>query len=113
MIYRVDSGVVVLIIVNGFISSRFAVSRNIRQGCPLSALIAIHTRTALAIGIAIRQDLRIRGLKLPGTRECVRLAMYADDTNSFIGDVREIESTLEWFQLYAHAFGAKNARAYG
>ena len=33
--------------------------------------------------------------------------MYDDNTNSFIVDVREIESTLEWFQLYARASGAK------
>ena len=33
--------------------------------------------------------------------------MYADDTNSFIGDIREIEVTLEWFQLYGRASGAK------
>ena len=59
------------------------------------------------LAIAIRQDQRIRGLKLPGSTERVRLAMYADDTNSFIVDIREIEVTLEWFQLYGRASGAK------
>ena len=59
------------------------------------------------LAIAIRQDQRIRGLKLPGSTERVYLAMYADDTNSFIGDIREIEVTLEWCQLYGRASVAK------
>ena len=46
-----------------------------------------------------RQVPRIRGSKLPGSRERVRLALYADDTNSFIGNVGEIDATLEWFQV--------------
>ena len=49
----------------------------------------------------------MHGLKLPGSTERVRLAMYADDTSSFIGDIKEIEVTLEWFQLYGQASAAK------
>ena len=92
------------VLVNGFISVSFSVLRSIRQGCPLSALLYVLCIELLAIGI--RQDPRIRGLKLPGARERVRLAMYADDTNS-IGDLREIEATLEWFQIYSNASGAR------
>ena len=93
------------VIVNGFISSAFSVMRSIRQGCPLSALLYVLCIEPLAI--AIRQDPRIRGLTLPGSRERVRLALYADDTNSFIGNVCEIDATLEWFQVYSRASGAK------
>ena len=59
------------VLVNGFISVSFSVLRSIRQGCPLSALLYVLCIEPLAIGI--RQDPRIRGLKLPGARERVRL----------------------------------------
>jgi len=93
------------IMVNGFISSCFSVTRSIRQDCPLSALLYVLCIEPLAI--AIRQDQRVRGLKLPGSRDRVRLAMYADDTNSFVGDIREIEATLELFNKYSSASGAR------
>ena len=103
------------VIVNGFISSAFSVMHSIRQGCPLSALLYVLCIEPLAI--AIRQDPRIRGLKLPSSRERVRLALYADDTNSFIGNVCEIVATLEWFQVYSRASGAKlnenNVKVFG
>ena len=67
----------------------------------------LYVLCAEPLAIAIRQDQRIRGLRLPGARERVRLAMYADDTNSFIGDTREIAVTLEWFDRYSRASGAK------
>ena len=93
------------VIVNGFISSTFAVLQSIRQGCPLSALLYALCIEPLAIGI--RQDSAITGLRLPGTTERVRLALYADDTNSFISSEREIEATLHWFKIYGLASGAK------
>ena len=46
------------------------------------------------VKLCICQDSAISGLKLPGTTERVRLALYADDTNSFISSEREIEATL-------------------
>ena len=93
------------VIVNGFISSSFNLLRSIRQGCPLSALLYVLCIEPLAI--AIRNDCRIQGLKIPGVRERARLSIYADDTNSFIGNIGEIDATLEWFQIYSRASGAK------
>jgi len=58
------------VIVNG---SCFSIARSIRQGCPLSALLYVLCIEPLAN--AIRQDQRIRGLKLPGSAERVRLAL--------------------------------------
>jgi len=87
------------VIKNGFISSTFAVLRSIRQWCPLYALLNALFIEPLAIGI--RQASSITGLKLPGSVECVRLALHADDTNSFIGSEREIENTLHWLKLYS------------
>lgn len=93
------------VLVNGFISESFPVKRSVRQGCPLSALLYVLCIEPLAIGI--RQDVRIQGLKIPGSRENVRLALYADDTNSLVSNDGAIDATLDWFDLYSRASGAK------
>ena len=93
------------VLVNGFISDRFAVRRSVRQGCPLSALLYVLCIEPLAI--AIRGDTRILGVKIPGSRETARLALYADDTNSIVSDDATIGATLQWFDVYSLASGAK------
>ena len=50
--------------VNGYLSPFFALSRGVRQGCPLSPLLYVLVSEVLAINI--RRNPRVSGLSLPG-----------------------------------------------
>ncbi len=64
---------------NGFISERFSVSRGIKQGCPLSALLFIISVEIMALNI--KQNTEIKGYRMcrgKDERE-VKISQYADD----------------------------------
>jgi exonuclease III len=93
------------VIVNGWIGPKFPVTRSVRQGCPLSALLYVLCIEPLAE--AIRKDAAFDGLKLPAVQEEIRISQYADDTNTIVTSERSIETTLRWFEVYGKASGAK------
>ena len=93
------------VIVNGFIGPKFAVSRSVRQSCPLSASLYVLCIEPLAIGI--HQNRGILGLQATIGLEQIRLSLYADDTNTIITIEVAIENTLESFDLYGRGSGAK------
>jgi exonuclease III len=84
----------------GFSSENFGITRGVRQGCPLSAYLFIVVAEILAI--KIRNNKGIKGIKI-GNSE-VKVVQMADDTTSFLQDVKSLEetlATLEQFQKYA------------
>jgi len=93
------------VIVNGWVGPRFPVTRSVRQGCPLSALLYVLCIEPLAE--AIRKDPLFDGFKIPAAKEEIRLSQYADDTNTIVTSERSIETTLSWFCVYGKASGAK------
>ena len=93
------------VIVNGWIGPKFSVTRSVRQGCPLSALLYVLCIEPLAE--AIRKDGAFDGLKLPAAHEEIRISQYADDTNTIVTSERSIETTLKWFEVYGRASGAR------
>ena len=90
---------------NGYLTAPVAIQRGVRQGCPLSALLYI--LIAETLGETIRQDLVLKGIKLPGKLDDVRISQYADDTTLFLYDPESLKRALEIISIYEQASGAK------
>ena len=69
------------IINNGWVSSNFDISRGIRQGCPISALLYIIAEEIMAENI--RNNNNIRGIRIGRSKE-IKLTQMADDTTVFL-----------------------------
>ena len=85
---------------NGYLSQYFKLSRGIRQGCPISALLFILVAEILAE--KVRDNKSIKGISI-NHEEC-KLCQLADDTTLFLSDTKAITqaiSTLERFQCYS------------
>ena len=67
---------------NGFATNFFSVSRGVRQGDPLSALLVILSLEILAC--YIKQDRNIHGLVI--NNEEIKLTAFADDVTCFLRD---------------------------
>lgn len=92
------------LVVNGYTSEPIAVSRGIRQGCPLSAILFV-----LCIEPLLQQIQRctsIRGFPLPGLGE-VKVAAYADDISLFIRNIDSYRAFLRIFHTYSYLSGAR------
>ena len=63
---------------NGFTSTFFPITKGIRQGCPLSALLFVITVEILAI--EIRTNKNIRGIALNGKE--IKISLLANDTQT-------------------------------
>ena len=73
---------------NGFCTNYFHLSREVRQGCPLSPYVFVLAVELLAC--KIRQDKEIQGIKSFGKE--LKLSQFADDTtllNSYCNSVKK------------------------
>ena len=93
------------VLVNGFLSELFSISRGVRQGCPLSPLLYI--LIAECLGASIRKEPNILGFRLPGSNSVVKLTQYADDTTVFVTLDSDIIALFDLFSSYEKATGAK------
>ena len=84
---------------NGHLSDEFELTRGVRQGCPVSALLFILCMEVLASHI--RQNNNIIGLHLDNERvKNIKILQYADDATFFIknsNDMREVIKSLTSF----------------
>ena len=92
------------VLVNGYTSDLFPVSRGVRQGCPLSPLL--YVLVAETIASAIRKDNNIDGFLLPNNTK-VKLFQYADDTSILVMSDQSLRSLFSLFERYERASGAK------
>lgn len=92
------------VLVNGFVSDPFSVSRGVRQGCPLSPLL--YVLVAETIASAIRQSPAIDGYHLPDGSRC-KLCQYADDTTVVVSSDKSIQELFSLFRRYESASGAR------
>ena len=88
---------------NGFCTNYFKVSRGVRQGCPLSRYLFLVAAEVLAI--KIRQDNRIKGIKIFGTE--FKLSQFADDISAFLDSLTSAENLVETQNDYGKISGLK------
>ena len=72
---------------NGYASQKFVLTRGLLQGNPIASYLFLLIIELLAI--KIRQNNKIKGLKLPDTQEEILLAQFADD----LGMILEFNQT--------------------
>jgi hypothetical protein len=84
----------------------FKLTRGIRQGCPVSALLFILIVEILAN--ALRKNPRITGIKLGGIEW--KIGQYADDTCLFVQDERSLALALTVIDMFSKCSGLKMNR---
>lgn len=90
------------IINNGWVSNSFSISRGIRQGCPISALLYILTAEIMAENI--RNNINIKGIKVKHSKE-IKLTQMADDTTIFLESENYIPALLNEIQRFSEVSG--------
>ena len=93
------------VIVNGFISDPFSITRGVRQGCSLSPLLYVLVLEPFAK--KVRDDPDITGIKLPGSANSAKISLYADDSTGICCTDSSIQKLFFWCDLYGKASGAK------
>ena len=88
---------------NGYLSSYFKLSRGIRQGCPISAMLFLLVAEIAAI--LIRKSNDVKGIVVKG--EVIKLCQLADDTTLFLTDQQSVKSALEIFDDFHKYSGLK------
>ena len=81
---------------NGVFSLFFELSRSIRQGCPISALLFLLVAEVLAI--KIRKDTHIKGIKINNIE--IKINMLADDTTLFLADINSLKIAISIFNKF-------------
>ena len=90
---------------NGHLSEEFKMTRGIRQGCPVSALIFILSIEIL--GLNIKQQVELKGLNLGYPNKLVKTVQYADDCIAFLNNKNELCTVLNLIGEYGKASGLK------
>lgn len=88
---------------NGFLTKNVNITRSIRQGCPLSALL--YSLVAEPLGLMIKQDEDIKGIGLDGQE--TKIFQYADDTTLLMKDIESVKKAMQIVQKYCRGSGAK------
>ena len=91
--------------VNGHLTSFFRLSRDVRQGCPLSPLLYVLVAEAFAVNL--RSNPRIQGISFPGVGPVSPIVQYADDTSLVLSSDDSIKAAFEAFALFENASGFK------
>lgn len=90
---------------NGFLSECFQLTRSIRQGCPLSALL--YSLVAEPLGLAIKADTEIKGIRIEGSNIQEPIYLYADDTTLLVEDIQSVDKAMGIVEKYCKGSGAK------
>ncbi|MGL5244158.1 MAG: RNA-directed DNA polymerase, partial [Sarcina sp.] len=90
---------------NGFLTDPFKITRSIRQGCPLSA--QLYTLIAEPLGMIIKKDKEIKGIKFGDGQEEMKVFQYADDTTLTVEDYKSVENVMERVARFCKGTGAK------
>ena len=88
---------------NGYFSEYFQLSRGIRQGCPISAMLFILVAEVMAIHI--RNNDKIRGIK--EGKSVHKICQLADDTTLFLQDIESLGETILQLKNFQACSGLK------
>ena len=91
------------VLVNGFISTTFSVSRGVRQGCPLSALL--YSLYIEPFGLMIEKDRHIHPLRIPG-RVAPKTLQYADDITLLLSADTSLYALFDVCHSFRRATGS-------
>ena len=78
---------------SGYLSKRFNLSRGIRQGCPISALLFILVAEVLSVQLRANNEIKLT--KINDFE--YRIVQLADDTTIFVKDVNSFELSINAF----------------
>lgn len=95
------------IINNGWKCNMFAISRGVRQGCPLSALLFIIVAEILAIKIRSCDIIKGISVKVNNKTHALKISQLADDTTLFLKDENDIEQALKIIYEFGNFSGLK------
>ncbi len=89
---------------NGHNSEFFTISRGIRQGCPISALLFILVVEIMAIHL--RNNPAIKGIKYNDKNEII-LSQLADDTTLYLTDINSLKHSIDFIKHFGKSCGLK------
>ncbi len=92
---------------NGFSSQFFKVSRGIRQGCPISALLFLLVVEVMSLHI--KQNQKIEGIPI-GNFD-IKISQLADDTTLFLRDIDSLREALSFLDIFKCCTGLKLNRS--
>jgi hypothetical protein len=94
------------VLINGFLTFPFPVTRSVRQGCGLSpsSTLSVYNRSLFAfLNVS-----SFKGVPLPSFPPSeARISMYADDTTVLASDTVSVNLAIHYFNLFCAASGAK------
>ena len=90
---------------NGWISKKCYMSRGIRQGCPVSALLFSFVMEILSI--KINNTTSIKGFKLENMEKEIKCIQHADDSTFPLKDVRSLQKAIDTIKNFGHVSGSK------
>ena len=93
------------VMINGFLSAPYLITRGAQQGDPLSCLLFNIAIEPLAC--MIREHPELRGLEIPGTAENLIVSLFADSTTVFLSKIDNFQALERTLQKWCLASGAK------
>ena len=89
--------------INDFFTEEIEITRAVRQGDPLSALL--YVIIAEVLGNQIRLNQNISGVTIRNIQQ--KILQYADDTQVIVSDDSSIDEVFKQLRLYEEGTGAK------
>ena len=90
---------------NGWISKTCHMTRGIRQGCPISAILYLFVAEILAI--EIRSNNQIEGFLCQNLPKEIKSVQHADDLTLALKNIKSVENAVETIDVFCRHAGSK------